>query len=247
MIPYSQVSIVVPCRNEEANILRLRELMDEFPTDLELILIEGGSNDGTADQCRIMAATHPGNVKFIYQTQKGKMNAVMEGILESSREHIAIFDADLTVSLKDQLRLIDLFCLDRGESFVMGNRLNRKIHRGSMQAANIIGNYGFGVLFSILTRRRIMDTLCGTKIFPKQIVISPVCRDIVLRDPFGDFSLISNAWLYGLKIRSVDVEYFPRRYGSTNIKRWTSGALLLKIFVLFALKHGLNPKKGSVK
>jgi glycosyltransferase involved in cell wall biosynthesis len=246
MISYSEIAIIVPCKNESANILTLKELMGAFPAGLELILVEGGSNDDTAAQCQMMVQSFPSIVKFLSQTKKGKMNAVMEGIMQSSRCHIAIFDADLTVSWKDQLRLIDLYCKEDGKTFITGNRLNREMHKGSMQLANLIANYGFGLCFSILVRSRIKDTLCGTKIFPKNIVVNPLCKRIVEDDPFGDFSLISNAWLYGLSVKAVDVEYLPRRYGSTNIKRWNSGLRLVKIFITFALNHGKFNKNSGV-
>ena len=158
MIPYSQISIIVPCKNESANILTLSQLMEIFPSQLDMILVEGGSEDDTAQQCERMAALYPSLVKVVTQSQKGKMNAVMEGIYESSRNHIAIFDADLTVSLQDQLKLIDIYCQNDGNSFVTGNRLNRKMHSGSMRLANLIANYSFGLIFSIVLRNRIVDT-----------------------------------------------------------------------------------------
>ena len=238
MIPFSDISVIVPCKNESENIISLNGLMGKIPKELELILIEGGSKDGTAEQCKNMALNFPNQVKLLTQSKKGKMNAVMEGILNSSRKHIAIFDADLTVSLHDQLRLIEIYSQNSGKSFVTGNRLNRRIHPGSMQRANFIANYSFGLLFSVVTGNRIVDTLCGTKIFPKEIVLEPRCKKIVANDPFGDFAMILNAWLFELDIKSINVEYFPRRYGTTNIKRWTSGLLLIKIFVEFIINHG---------
>lgn len=243
MIPYSRISMIVPCKNESANILTLSQLLKVFPTDLELILVEGGSQDDTAYQCERMASIYPNLVKVVTQSKKGKMNAVMEGIQESSRDHIAIFDADLTVSLQDQLKLIDIYCQNNGGSFVTGNRLNRKMHAGSMQLANLIANYIFGIMFSVLVKTRIVDTLCGTKIFPKDLVLNPICKKIVANDPFGDFSMISNAWLLGLDIKSIKVEYLPRRFGSTNIKRWSSGLVLCRILFEFVLNHGISPRK----
>ena len=244
MIPYSQISIIVPCKNESANILTLSQLMEIFPTQLEMILVEGGSQDDTALQCERMASLYPSLVKVVTQSQKGKMNAVMEGIYESSRDHIAIFDADLTVSLQDQLKLIDIYCQNNGKSFVTGNRLNRKMHSGSMQLANLLANYIFGLIFSLVLKNRIVDTLCGTKIFPKEIILSPRCKKIVNNDPFGDFSMISNAWLFGLDVKSIKVEYLPRRFGATNIRRWSSGVLLCKILIEFILNHGFSKVKA---
>jgi glycosyltransferase involved in cell wall biosynthesis len=243
MISFNEISIIVPCKNESENILILNGLMGNLPNDLELIFVEGGSEDDTAKQCRNVATNFPNQVKLLIQSKKGKMNAVMEGIASSSREHIAIFDADLTISLEEQLRLIQMYSQHNGNSFVTGNRLNQRMHSGSMQRANFIANYIFGLLFSILIRNRIVDTLCGTKIFPKKIVMEPRCKKIVSKDPFGDFAMILNSWLYDLEIKSVNVEYLPRRYGITNIRRWTSGLLLIMIFFEFIINHGILRKR----
>jgi glycosyltransferase involved in cell wall biosynthesis len=244
MIDYAEITIIVPCRNESENIKTLNELMSLIPESLEIILVEGGSSDDTPMQCKIMEGKHPSRVKHFEQSKKGKMNAVAEGIMLSSRSHVAIFDADLTVSLQDQLKLIEFYRTGDGKFFVTGNRLNKQMHRGAMQYSNIIANYLFGVLFSGLMHKRIVDTLCGTKIFPREIFLEPICNNLQVNDPFGDFAMITNAWLYNLEICSLKVEYLPRRYGVTNIKRWSSGIILVKNFSHAALRHlSKNQKK----
>lgn len=245
MINYSELSIIVPCRNEAENIKTLNELMNVIPHQLEIILVEGGSSDDTAAQCQIMAEKHPTNVRYLEQSKKGKMNAVLEGIMYSKRSHIAIFDADLTVSLQDQLKLIEFYRIGDGDFFVTGNRLNKDMHPGAMQHSNVIANYLFGLLFSLLFQKRIIDTLCGTKIFPRKIFLSPMCNYLKINDPFGDFAMMINAWLYNLEIHSINVEYLPRRYGVTNIRRWSSGLLLVKLFFHAALKHPIKNQNNG--
>ena len=245
MIDYGEVSIIVPCRNEAENIKTLNELMNLIPDRLEIILVEGGSSDDTAAQCQIMERKHPTNVRYLQQSKRGKMNAVLEGIMCSTRSHIAIFDADLTVSLQDQLKLIEIYRIGEGKFFVTGNRLNKDMHSGAMQYSNMIANYLFGLLFSVLFQKRIVDTLCGTKIFPREIFLDPRCNYLKINDPFGDFAMITNAWLYNLEIHSIKVEYLPRRYGVTNIRRWSSGLILMKIFLHAALRHPIKSQKNG--
>ena len=57
-------------------------------------------------------------------------------------------------------------------------------------------------------------------------------------DPFGDFDLIFGASKIGLKIIDIPVRYQNRKYGKTQISRFTHGWLLIKmtIFALFKIK-----------
>ena len=45
------------------------------------------------------------------------------------------------------------------------------------------------------------------------------------------------AWV---DIKSIKVEYLPRRFGSTNIRRWSSGIVLCKILFEFVINHGFS-------
>ena len=221
--------MIVPCRNESENIRTLHLLMMEIPKGLEILLIEGGSSDSTVFECKSLVEDYPDQVKFLQQTSKGKMNAVYEATKYSNRASIAIFDADLTVSLKEQIAMIDVYLKLDAKAIIIGNRLNKKKHKGSMKFANLIGNKFFAFALSLVLKTKISDSLCGTKIFPKKLLAKPRCTRIRGIDPFGDFTIISESRSQNLKIVNFGVEYLPRRYGTTNIHRWRSGLVLLKI------------------
>ena len=55
-------------------------------------------------------------------------------------------------------------------------------------------------------------------------------------DPFGDFDLIFGSDKLNLKIRDIPVRYRERTYGSTNINRWSHGALLFRMLGFAARK-----------
>jgi len=55
-------------------------------------------------------------------------------------------------------------------------------------------------------------------------------------DPFGDFDLIFGAAKLDFKIVDMPVRYHERTYGRTNIRRWSNGLLLLRMFA-FALRR----------
>ena len=54
-------------------------------------------------------------------------------------------------------------------------------------------------------------------------------------DPFGDFDLLFGAAKLNLRIVEIPIRYRNRKYGKTNIRRWSHGWLLLKM-VFFAAR-----------
>jgi hypothetical protein len=137
----------------------------------------------------------------------------------------------------------------KSEKLVTGDRIRGKRERKAMRPLNLIGNSVFALLFALLFQRRAFDTLCGTKIFPKRI-LRAVPSEILECDPFGDFSMLVGAYLSQVPIESIPTQYYARRYGSTNIRRWKGGILLLRIFFLSIpycrdLQRGIQEQKNS--
>jgi hypothetical protein len=109
---------------------------------------------------------------------------------------------------------------------------------GAMRFFNLLGNKFFSWVFSWLLGQPIRDTLCGTKV----LWANDYRRIVAGRsyfgnfDPFGDFDLLFGASRQNLKIVEVPIRYQTRRYGETNIQRWSHGWLLLRM-VAFAARR----------
>ena len=107
-----------------------------------------------------------------------------------------------------------------------------------MRFLNLLGNKFFSAAFSWLLGQPIRDTLCGTKVLWKSDYerIAEGRSYFGNFDPFGDFDLLFGAARLNLKIVEVPIRYRSRRYGETNISRWSHGLLLLRM-VLFAARR----------
>jgi hypothetical protein len=148
-----------------------------------------------------------------------------------------ILDADLTVPPEDLPRFYDALASGKGD-FINGVRLVYPMEKQAMQFANLLGNKFFGLAFSWLLNQSIKDTLCGTKVLwnaDYQLIAAnrAYFGDF---DPFGDFDLLFGAAKLNLKITDLPIHYRERRYGSTNIQRWSHGWLLLRM-VMFAARR----------
>jgi hypothetical protein len=82
------------------------------------------------------------------------------------------------------------------------------------------------------------DMLCGTKVIDRESY-RQLARDRGYFgdfDPFGDFDLLFSAQRLGLQIVELPIRYRERTYGTTNIRRWRHGWLLLRM-TLFAARR----------
>ena len=225
------VSVVVPARNEEKNINVVISDLRKITAVNEVIIVEGNSTDETWKISQLAESNNPNYVKAIQQDGRNKLNAVLCGISLATNDHVMIWDADNTVSIPNQIELIEL--AEKEPGFVWtGNRLRGTRENGAMRFYNLIGNHLFALVWTPFTGMRKIDTLCGSKIFPKSLLDS--CpKKVIANDPFGDFSILAAAFHSKIHVRSVPVNYLARTYGNTNIHRWRHGVQLLYIFILF--------------
>lgn len=217
------VSIIVPARNEEGNIGKIIPSIPVFGKSREFIFVEGHSTDNTWNEIIKTASKHK-NVKFFKQKKAGKADAVRLGFSKATGDILMIYDADRTVDGPDLLKFYNALASGIGE-FANGSRLIYPMEGQAMQTLNKIGNKLFSSAFSWILGQRFKDTLCGTKVFFRKDYLKFKHSKT---DPFGDFDLIFGAIRNNLKVVEIPVRYKEREYGSTNIKRFKHGLMLLK-------------------
>ncbi len=228
-------TVVIPARNERGNIEAAVKRIPRFADALEIIFVEGHSQDGTWQEIERVVAAYPGyDIKAMRQPGTGKGDAVFAGFEAARGDVLIILDADLTVPPEQLPKFWDAIRSGKGE-FINGSRLVYPMEDEAMRFLNLVANRAFSLLFTWLLSQRFTDTLCGTK---------AICRTDYARlaagrgyfgnfDPFGDFELIFGASKLGLKAVEVPIRYASRSYGETQISRFRHGFMLLRM-VLFA-------------
>lgn len=165
----SDVILVIPCYNEAArlDVPVIRAFVEATPR-VELLFVDDGSTDATAEVLRSLAAATPRCAVLRQPRNGGKAEAVRAGVLaalERRPRYVGYWDADLATplpALRDFLRVLD----DRAElQLALGSRvqlLGRTVVRG--RARHYIGRV-FATVVSLLLGLRVYDTQCGAKLF----------------------------------------------------------------------------------
>ena len=232
------VTVVVAARNESGHIEELMARIPEMGEGTEIIFVEGNSTDDTYEAIARSIAAHPDrNCKLLKQPGKGKGDAIRAGFDIAKGDILMILDADITVPPEDLPRFYEIMTSGAAE-FVNGVRLVYPMEDDAMRFANLLGNKFFSWAFSWLLGQPIRDTLCGTKVLWRGDYQRIADNRAYFGDfdPFGDFDLLFGAARLNLKIMEVPIRYRARRYGETNISRWSHGLLLLKM-VIFAARR----------
>ncbi len=229
------VSVIIAARNEAGHIDELMHRIPDMGSHTEIIFVEGNSTDETYEVIKNAIANSPRDCRLLKQPGKGKGDAVRAGFEVAKGDILMILDADITVPPEDLPRFFEVLASGLGE-FANGVRLVYPMQDEAMRFFNLLGNKFFSWVFSWLLGQPIRDTLCGTKVlwahdYKKIADGRSYFGDF---DPFGDFDLLFGAARQNLKLMEVPIRYRARRYGETNIQRWSHGWLLLKMVVFAA-------------
>lgn len=216
------LSIVIPAYNEAERLCTtLRTAMDylnEHTPGAELIVVDDGSSDKTADLARdtLTSSLTLRTSVISYQSNLGKGRAVRLGLL-ATRGDVALFsDADLSTPITEAPKLIEP--IQRGEcDLAFGSRaLDRSLIGKHQPWRREQGGRVFNLVVRLATGLPFWDTQCGFKAFRME-----VCRPIIegaTIDRFGfDVELLYLAHRAGLKLREIPVRWDHYEGSKVNV------------------------------
>jgi glycosyltransferase involved in cell wall biosynthesis len=165
------ISIVIPAYNEA---LRLGSTLDRVLAfirqqtwDAEVIIVNDGSRDATAEIVRSYAQNDPA-VRLVENAgNRGKGYSVRNGVLNAHGDFILFTDADLSSPIEEAPKLFD--ALEHGADIAIGSRWVRSELQTRRQsvARQVLGRV-FNGLLRLLLRLDFEDTQCGFKAFRRE-------------------------------------------------------------------------------
>ena len=222
------VSIVIPVRNEAAN---LRAVLPTLPAVHEVIVVDAHSHDGSAQAARDVL---PG-ARVVQQTRKGKGNALACGFAAATGDIIVMFDGDGSADPAEIPAFVQ--ALVGGADFAKGSRFTSGGGSSDITLLRRVGNSGLHFVANAVFRTRFSDLCYGYNAFWRHLVPHLELPDI---EPVGDGSMtwgdgfeietVINCRMAALGAKITEVPSFERQrlFGTTNLRTFADGTRVLR-------------------
>jgi glycosyltransferase involved in cell wall biosynthesis len=225
------LSVVVPIFNERDNVAPLHSALTHalqlLGRSYEIVLVDDGSDDGTRDVLRQLAAADPRLRLVLFRRNYGQTAAMAAGFRLALGRTIVSMDGDLQNDPADIGRLVAR--LDEGFDVVCGWRR----HRQDRVATRLLPSRVANLLIARVTGARIHDTGCSLKAYRSWVV-----RSLTLYSDMHRFLAALGAGI-GARITELPVRHHPRRagkskYGLARVFRVLADLVGIKMLIQFA-------------
>jgi dolichyl-phosphate beta-glucosyltransferase len=203
------LSIVVPAFNEALRLPRtldsMRDHLEATGEQYEVIVVDDGSDDGTADEAERAAANWPELSVIRLPVNAGKGAAVREGMLRARGEQRAFSDADLSTPLEELARLRARLVGDCHVAVASRGLPDSNIEVHQPGPREFAGKT-YNRLLRLLVLPGIFDSQCGLKVFTAQAAVA--CFAPLRTERFGfDAEVLVRARRRGWSIAEVPVRW----------------------------------------
>jgi glycosyltransferase involved in cell wall biosynthesis len=220
-----RVSFLIPAYNEAETIVEVLDRVDALPFEKQVIVVDDGSADGTAD----LVAARDG-VLLLRQANQGKGAALRNAIGHIDGDIAVIQDADMEYDPAEVPKLIGP--IERGAADVVyGSRLKGGEPQRAYMFWHLIGNRFLSLLTGILYNTTLSDMETGYKAFRSEVL-----RSLDLRqDDFAiEPEITAKVCLRKLRVYELPISYYGRTYAEGKNITWVDG--FKAVWVLISIR-----------
>ena len=209
--------LIIPTYNEIKNIDRIIRTVLSKAKDLEVLVMDDNSPDGTADAVKALMQTEP---RLHIIERPGKMglgSAYVTGFkyaLDQGYEFILEMDADFSHNPDDVPRLLEAA---QKYDLVIGSRYSNGVNIVNWPFRRLLISYFASKYVRIITGMPIKDPTGGFKCFRSK-VLKAIDLDKILSDGYA-FQIEMNfkAWTKGFHIKEIPIVFTERSEGESKM------------------------------
>jgi glycosyltransferase involved in cell wall biosynthesis len=233
------VSVVVPCFNEKATILKLLESVIAAPFAKEILLVDDGSTDGTRELLEDKVPSMPEVRLLLQDRNQGKGAALRRGFLEATGAIVIVQDADLEYDPREIPRIIEPI-VEGHADVVYGSRFLGGPHR-VLYYWHSVGNRLLTTLSNMVSDLNLTDMETCYKAFRREVIQSIQLEE----DRFGfePEVTVKLSRIPRLRIYEVPISYRGRKYEDGKKIGLKDGFRALYCLA----KYGLRPGRASTR
>ena len=212
--------VIIPTYNEIENIGKIIETVFGLPGNFDVLIIDDGSPDGTAEIVKQKQEEHPDSLHLI--ERKGKLGlgtAYIRGFewaLDHDYTYIYEMDADFSHDPADLLRLYDA-CKNKGADMAIGSRYVSGVNVVNWPMGRVLISYFASVYVRIITGMKIHDSTAGFKCYTRRVLETIDLTRIKFKGYAFQIEMKFTAWKFGFNIIEVPIIFTDRREGSSKM------------------------------
>lgn len=225
------LSIIMPVFNERDTVAAItRRVLTEVPLQLELIIVDDGSTDGSADIIDGLAR-EDGRILVIHKPNGGKTSALKAGFERSRGTIVIIQDADLEYDPGEIFHVVQPI-IDNHADVVYGSRFLVRRASRVLYFYHYLANTVLTLLSNFLTNLNMTDVETGYKALRGEIIRNM----IIVSSGFGiEIEITAKIAKLGVAIYEVPISYYGRTYEQGKKIGLKDGILALWYILRFNL------------
>ena len=230
--PHVKLSVVMPVYNEGQTLREAVERVLASPLEIELICIDDGSNDGSADILRELEGAYPQIRVLLQPRNMGKGAALRRGIATATSDFVIIQDADLEYDPAYYHRLLEPLVVGKAD-VVYGSRFIGGAPHRVLYFWHSIGNRLLTFVSNCLTNTNLTDMETCYKAFRREVIQSIPIEE----NRFGfEPEITVKVARRHLRIYEVGISYWGRTYEEGKKIGWRDGFRALYCLIKYSLK-----------
>ena len=211
--------IVIPTYNEIDNISAMIDKIFSLDLEFDLLVIDDGSPDGTAEVVKRRQVEFPSRLHLIQREGKlGLGTAYLRAFrwaLERDYDYVFELDCDFSHNPDDLARLYAA-AID-GNDVVVGSRYIKGVNVVNWPMSRLLMSYFASKYVRLITRMPVKDATAGFVCYSRK-ALETIDLDRIQMNGYGfQIEMKYTAWRLGMKIKEVSIVFTERQEGASKM------------------------------
>ena len=225
--------VIIPTYNEKENVEAIIRAVMELPHGFDILIIDDGSPDGTAQIVKNLQATEFADRLYLVE-RKGKLGlgtayiAGFKWALAHGYDYVFEMDADFSHDPKDLTRLYEA-CASDGYDVAIGSRYVSGVNVVNWPMGRVLMSYYASKYVRLVTGVPIHDTTAGFKCYRRRVLEAIDLDAIRFKGYAFQIEMKFTAYKLGFKIKEVPVIFVNRQLGTSKMSGGIFGEALFGV------------------
>jgi dolichol-phosphate mannosyltransferase len=212
--------VIIPTYNEKENIEKIIRKVFSLPKSFNILVIEDGSPDGTAQIVKNLQNEFPDRLFMIERIGKlGLGTAYITGFkwaLQQSYEYIFEMDADFSHNPDDLIRLYTA-CSEEGVDIAIGSRYITGVNVVNWPISRVLLSYFASKYVQLISGLKIHDTTAGFKCYRCEVLETIDLDKIKFKGYAFQVEMKYTAYKCGFLLKEIPIIFINREKGTSKM------------------------------